>query len=458
MQPLPADADQDATIAFLSRAASYGLPEGAVERIDTHCSLVFLAADRAYKLKRAIRYAALDYTTRALRAAACRTELALNRRMAPDLYLGVHAITRQLDGALAFDGTGPALDHVVAMRRFAQTDLFDHMAESGRLTPELMRVLGVALARFHQAAEPTPGFGGSDAIRRVIADNDSELAKVAAALDGAAVNTLRSRARRVLETLAPLLDRRRAEGRVRRGHGDLRLANICLYAGRPTPFDGIEFSDEINCIDTLYDLAFLLMDLHLLGRGDLGNAVFNAYLDVAPETEGLRALPLFLALRAATRSYALAGRAQRLADAVQAAETLVRARRHIAAGVGFLAPRPPLLLMLGGEHEKARSDLAAALAARAQPSPGARLLHVAAESEEWHEASGVLAGGCALVLEGRFADAAQRVAAHALAARHGVHAIALWLGAVPPDHDAWRWHEVDAARGVPAALLTTMCS
>ena len=126
---------------------------------------------------------------------------------------------------------------------------------------------------------------------------------------------------------------------MRRCHGDLRLANICLYAGRPTLFDCIEFSDEIGCIDVLYDLAFLLMDLQLRGRGDLGNVVFNAYLDLAPETDGLRALPLFLALRAATRSYALAGSAGRRTDPQEAARLLAFARRHIDAGIEFLAPQ-----------------------------------------------------------------------------------------------------------------------
>ena len=238
--------DQDAVIDFLSRPESYGLSETKVERIKTYCSIVFLEADRAYKLKRAIRYASLDYTTQASRLSACQAELVLNRRTAPELYLGVRSINRDERGALAFDGPGTALDYVVVMRRFAQTDLFDHMADSGRLTPELMHALGEAVGRLHVTAEPTPSCGGSDAIRSVIADNDRELAKVAAELDGAAVGTLSSCSRRTLNGLVGLLDQRRADGKVRRGHGDLRLANICLYGGRPTLFDCIEFSDEIG--------------------------------------------------------------------------------------------------------------------------------------------------------------------------------------------------------------------
>lgn len=329
---------QDEVIGFLSRPESYGLRGGAVERIETHCSIVFLAGGRAYKLKRAIRYSSLDYTTLARREAACAAELLLNRRTAPEIYLKVSTIRRSPEGGLAFDGPGPALEPVVVMRRFAQTSLFDHLLEHGGLTPALMQALGRAVARLHGTAEQTPQFGGSAAMRRVIADNARELARVATALDGADASALTARTAAALEDVAELLDRRRAAGKVRRGHGDLRLANICLWAGQPTLFDAIEFSDEIGCIDVLYDLAFLLMDLLVQGRADLANAALDAYLDMAPETEGLRALPLFLALRAGTRAYALAGSAARQADPEQAARKMALARRHIAAGLGFLAP------------------------------------------------------------------------------------------------------------------------
>jgi uncharacterized protein len=328
--------DQAAVIAFLSDPASYD-GQGEVTRIGTHCSIVFLVADRAYKLKRAIRYASLDYTTRALRETACGAELVLNRRTAPDLYLAVHSINLAANGAIAFNGPGVALDHVVVMRRFAQSDLLDQMANAGRLTTELMHRLGQEVARLHLAAERTPSHGGSEALRGVIAENDRELARVALELDGAAVGMLSRLTRTRLDELAGVLDRRRDEGKVRRCHGDLRLANICLYRGRPTLFDCIEFSDQIGCIDVLYDLAFLLLDLRLRGLGDLGDSVLAAYLELMPETDGLRALPLFLALRAATRSYALAGNARRRTDPAEAIRLSREAHRHIQAALEFLA-------------------------------------------------------------------------------------------------------------------------
>jgi aminoglycoside phosphotransferase family enzyme len=453
MTESPATAQLE-VIEFLSRPASYGIADGGVERIETHCSIVFLAADRAYKLKRAIRYASLDYTTLGLRRAACEAELALNRRTAPELYLDVRSINRGGDGALAFDGLGPALDHVVVMRRFDQADLFDHMAERGSLTPELMAELGEAVAHLHLAAEITPGCGGSAAIARVIADNSRELARVAAVLDGAAVGTLESRAVAALQAMAALLDRRRAEGKVRRCHGDLRLANICLYGGRPTLFDCIEFSDEIGCIDVLHDLAFLLMDLLVRGHDDLGNAVFNAYLDLAPETDGLRCLPLFLALRAATRSFALAGGAGREADPGRAAGKLALARRHIGAGIGFLAPSAPLLVAVGG---KGREGLAGSLACLAEPPPGARLLHLGSSGEAaWCEAAAVLHAGCSVLIEGDLMQGSERSAVAALAAQAGVRFVGCWLGAPPANLDRRLWRVLEPGQATPASFATLL--
>jgi uncharacterized protein len=452
MTNLPPPAEpQDAVIDFLSRPASYGLRDGAVERIETHCSIVFLAADRAYKLKRAIRYASLDYTTDELRRRACESELLLNRRTAPEIYLGVHAINRGANSELAFDGSGLALDHVVVMRRFAQSDLFDQLAKAGQLTPALMQALGEAVARFHAAAEPMPIFGGSDAIRSVIDDNDSELALVAAALDGAAVGTVSNRARSTLDIVAALLDRRRAEGSVRRCHGDLRLANICLYNGHPTLFDCIEFSEEIGCIDALYDLAFLLMDLHLCGRGDLGNVVFNAYLDHAHETDGLRAMPLFLSLRATTRSYALAGAAHRRKTPHEAARLSTLAKHHIDAAIRFLSPQRPVLVMLGSDDDRQRTETAAMLAALLPPAPGARVLPLGSSAEAvWREAFGVLEAGCSVLLHGMFTKSVEQNAIAALPSP--VRVYPFWLGPLPAALNGAIWRSLDANKGVSAAV------
>jgi hypothetical protein len=327
---------QQEVIAFLARPESYGAPDGSVERIETHGSLIFLHGERAYKLKRAIAYAALDFLSLESRERACHAELRLNRRSAPDLYLAVRSINREADGRLRFDGAGQVLDWVVVMRRFAQDALFERMALEGRLLPWLMDSLGARIARFHADAEVTPMFGGAAGIRQAIEDNHRELCRYLQLLDPLAVHELHHASRAALDNLAEHLERRRDEGWVRRCHGDMRLANICLFDGRPTLFDGIEFSERIACIDVLYDLAFVLMDLQHHGLAELGALLLRSYLKHASAPEDCQPLPLFLSLRAATRSFTLACSALRQSDPAlsqdkgrQARALLQQAQAHL---------------------------------------------------------------------------------------------------------------------------------
>lgn len=337
---------QQEVIGFLARPESYGAPGPAVEIIETHGSLIFLHGERAYKLKRAIAYAALDFLTLAKRERACRAELRLNRRTAPGIYLEVRTITRALDGRLAFDGAGEVLDWVVVMRRFPQTGLFEQMAIAGKLTPALIQALGAEIARFHASAEVTPEFGGSAGIRWAIESNHQEMCRYSQLLGTEAVLALYRDQLALLEQQAPTLELRRNSGRVRRCHGDMRLANICLFEGRPTLFDGIEFSDLIACIDVLYDLAFVLMDLQHDRLGELAPLLLRAYLDHGDETQDCPPLPLFLSVRAATRCYTLAGSALRQTTPgarrkkTKQALALLRQSRiylldHQALGLGF---------------------------------------------------------------------------------------------------------------------------
>ena len=450
-------AEQAAVERFLSRAENYSLPGAPVERIETHCSLIFLVGEHAFKLKRAIVFSSLDYRTVAQRERACRAEIALNQGAAPDIYLGVRAINRGPDGTLAFDGPGPAVDWVVVMRRFAQENLFSAMAETGRLTPELMRQLGAEIARLHQAAVITPGFGGCAGIEAAIENNRRELLRVGHLLDGAGLDALHAQTAAEFLRVAGLLDQRRALGRVRRCHGDLRLANICLFNGRPTLFDSIEFSDDIGCIDVLYDLAFLLMDLLVGGMTDLANEVFNSYLDHTGETAGLRALPLFLAVRAATRSYALAGGATRHPD--RAAAQLAAARAHLHASVFFLRPAPPRLLVVadrqGGAQGGPAADFSASLAPRLRPVPGARLLRITmpdATDRIFAETVSVLAAGCTVLVQGDFSAARERQAVAAVARATQVPFLGLWLDAPPADLERGLWHCLPPGAGAPAAV------
>ena len=314
-----ADKDVQAEVmAFLASGRAFGVEPGAVTLRLTHCAAVFLVGDRTWKLKRAVHFVGVDYRTIRARERACQAEIALNRRTAPDLYLAVTAITREVGGGLALDGEGRPCDWLVKMRRFDEDGLFDRLAEAGQLTPALVTTLAEEVARFHAHQPPTPGHGSVAHVAHVLALDHAMQRRHLDVLPAAAVDTLYAASAACLTRLAPQLEARRASGFVRHGHGDLRLANICLWQGAPTLFDCIDFSDAIACTDVLHDIAFLLMDLMRQGRDDLAVLALGRYVARLPQPFGAKVLPLFLSMRGAMRAYTNAGAMQRQTSAAAA--------------------------------------------------------------------------------------------------------------------------------------------
>lgn len=360
--------DQADVVAFLSDPATHG---GApVEVIETHISRIFLAGDRAWKMKRAVRLPYADFSTPALRLAACRAELDLNRRTAPALYLRVRQLTREA-GGIAFDGAGELVDAVVEMARFDQDCLFDRLAEAGRLTPALIEDLARNIADFHASAPVVRVDGGADNMAWVLDINEAGFAG-SRVFSGPEQAGLNAAFRAALARHAPALDRREAAGMVRRCHGDLHLRNICLIDGRPLLFDCIEFNERLASIDVAYDLAFLLMDLWHRGLAGLANLVANRWCDATGDDDGFALLPFFMAVRAAVRAHVIATQAE---TASAGHEALVAgARGYFDLARALLAPAPARLVALGGLSGSGKTTVAEALAPHLAPPPGARLL------------------------------------------------------------------------------------
>jgi uncharacterized protein len=363
--------DQRDVIDFLRRPSSYGAAVERVKVIETHVSIVFLAGDRAYKLKRAVQYPYLDFSTAERRRVACEAELRLNRRTAPELYLEVRALTRSSQGELAFASAGPAVDWIVVMRRFDQALVFDQLAKAGRLsTPSMIELTG-HIAAFHGSAERCTDHGGAAALAAAVETNHECLtAAREAGLSSERIAEVRQRSLGRLTAVGAVLDRRRAEGKVRHCHGDLHLRNVCLIENRPTLFDCLEFSEELASIDVLYDLAFLVMDLEHRGLADFASLVLNRYLDLTGEDDGLPALPLFLSSRAAIRAHVTATALERTTGSATRPAMAAEARRYLDLSAQFLRPRSCRLVAIGGLSGTGKSTLAAALA----PSLGARVL------------------------------------------------------------------------------------
>ncbi|HTK79455.1 MAG TPA: AAA family ATPase [Rhizomicrobium sp.] len=366
--------DQSAVVAFLSAPGSYGPPSDArIERCETHASIVFLAGDRAHKLKRAVCYPYLDYSTAARRKTMCEAELAINRRTAPDLYLEVRPVIRGGSGALCVGTAGEqALDWILVMRRFDQTDLLEEVTRRGELDRQTVRALAELIAEFHAGAERLPRFGGGAGIKRVLEENEQIFTNIIGRpFEPDRVEGLCRSSREWLNRMSPLLEERRASGYVRRCHGDLHLNNICLLEGRPTPFDAIEFSDDLSCIDVFYDFAFLLMDIDRHDLRELANVLLNRYLEKTNDYAGLAALPLFLSCRAAIRAHVIISKAaQTGTDRGLQRE----AAAYLDAAISYLQTRQSRLVAIGGVSGTGKSTLAYGLAPFVGTSPGAVVL------------------------------------------------------------------------------------
>jgi aminoglycoside phosphotransferase family enzyme/predicted kinase len=476
---------QRRVIAFLRDPASYGAGVERVEIVETHISLVFLAGGRAYKLKRAVKLPYLDFSTAERRRQACEAELALNRRTAPSLYLELGRLARNAKGAVGFSREGEALDWVVVMRRFDQALAFDALAQKGALDRRMIDRLADHIAEFHASAERCPCYGGAAALREVALTNHRCLG--AAGLAGfaaAAVDGIRDKWFGAIAANAALIEARRAAGKVRRCHGDLHLANICLFDGEPTLFDCLEFSEALASIDILYDLAFLLMDLVHRGFGDFANRVLNRYLDRTLEDDGLAALPLFLSLRAGIRAHVTATALKQRPDLADAVGMREAARRYLDLADRALAPAPARLVAIGGLSGSGKSTLAAALAPEFAPCPGARVIRsdvtrkllcgVAPETplpESAYrpeigrlvydalglKAATALAAGYSAMVDAVSLRPAERAALGEVARRAGVPFCGLWLEAAPEamaDRIRSRYHDAsDATAAVLARQL-----
>lgn len=450
---------------------------GAIpERVDTHAAIILLTPERAYKLKRAVRYSFLDFTTLERRERTLRHELALNKVNAPELYLRVLPVTAEPMG-LALDGRGEPVEWLLEMRRFPAGAQIDRVAAATGLDDTLVDRLAETLARAQAAAAPRPDTGGLAAMREIAQGNRADLdAAVPAVFAAQAVRDLDRRTENLLVRHGPLLDQRRAAGLVRHCHGDLHLANIVLLEDRPVLFDCIEFDDGLACIDVMYDLAFLLMDLIEKGHRPAAARLLNGWLERTGDHTGLALLPLFLSLRAAIRAKVLGLAAKLDVDADRA-----EPRRYLALAAGFLAPRPPVLVAIGGGSGTGKTTLARALAPDLPgPAPGAVILRSDVIRKELmgraatdrlppeaytpqvsarvfatiaERAALCLAAGHSVIADAVYGHPTQRKAIAAVAATRGVPFHGVWLEAPLPVKLARVGHRTGDASDAAAAVV-----
>lgn len=496
--PQSSEGAQADVVAYLGSGHAFG---GAKPiEIGTHAARIFLAGDRAWKIKRAVRYPYLDFSTLQRRCAALQSECVLNRRTAPDMYLGVWPIRQDAAGRLSIAGAGETVEWVLEMRRFPDGALLSEIADRQALDEPLLARLASRIVDFHAAAVPIETDDGAARLGRVIEGNRESARRYPHILSRDAVEALVVRQRKQLARLGTLLDARARSGRVRHCHADLHLANVALIEGEPTLFDCLEFDDELARIDILYDLAFLLMDLWQRNARKEAGIVFNRYFDRSPEDEAGNALmPLFMSVRAAIRAHVCAASARGSSDAKALA-----AKSYLELASRLLVPEAPCLIAIGGLSGTGKSTLARHIAGEIGAAPGARVIRtdvirkrlagVPIESrlpketytpaaarhvytEALRRASETLESGRSVIMDAVFAEIEERDRATALAARFDRPFTGMWLeasqacrrarvaGRLPDASDAdvavaeaqkpvaaadlTEWYRIDAESGFP---------
>jgi aminoglycoside phosphotransferase family enzyme/predicted kinase len=443
---------QSETAAFLARVSG-------ASPIETHISAVFVGRDTVWKMKKAVALGFLDFTRLEDRERFCRRELALNQPHAPGLYRDVVQVTRGADGALREGGDGPPVEWLVRMAPVPPGDFLD------RITPDaaLLDATADAVAAMHAAAERAEV--DSPAVMAAILEGNLPSARNAG-LPAERIDAWAAAARAELGRVAPALAARDSQGFVRRCHGDLHLGNLCLWEGRPTPFDALEFDEALARIDVGYDLAFLLMDLDLRhGRG-AANRVLNRYVARTGDAGIVAGLPLWLSMRAMIRAHVEGARGRDW-------------RPLLAAAEAHLRPALPRAVAIGGLQGTGKSTLARALAPDLGRCPGALVLRTdearkrrfgvapedrlpqaayeeavsrAVHAEVFAMAATALAAGQAVILDAVFLDPAQRAAAEQAA--RGGRFDGIWLEA-PIDvlRSRLRDRRADASDATEAVLL-----
>ncbi len=440
--------DLDTAIAdLMADPATHG---GApVSRIDTHAACVFLAGERAFKVKKPVDRGYLDFTARAARQAALEAELALNTPNAPMLYRRLTWITREPSGGLALAGEGEPVEPVLEMARFDQSDLMADVARTGALDTALARDLADTVFDSHARAPARIMPDGAVRIRGVLARVAAQCGREAGDLRPAVERAAGALDQR-LQSQANRLDARGRRGAIRRCHGDLHLGNIVRLDGAPVLFDALEFDEALGEIDTLYDLAFLLMDMVHQGLAVQAAALVSQYaarLDPAA-ADGLGLLPAFCGVRAMIRAMTDIERAQ--------AGDVAEAERYLALAEQFAQPVTPRLIGVGGLSGTGKSTLAEGLASAMTPPLGAVVLRADLERKAtlhlpWRErlpetaytrkastavyqhqrdkAAAALAGGASVIVDAVHSRMEERLALEQVAQDVDVPFVGLWLNA-----------------------------
>jgi len=279
-------------VEALSNPAAYDHSPLKVEMTQTQMSLVFLTEDYVYKLKKPVDLGYVDYTTLDKRLYFCNREVELNRRLCPDVYLGVLPVTS--DGnEIVINGTGETVDYAVKMKRLPGDAMMDHLLTRDRVTPEMITRVAEKVAGFHRKADVISGFGDSATITTNTEENFSQTeAYIGRTITPEQYRRIMDYTRNFVKENASLFEKRIAGGKVRDCHGDLHAAHIC-FVDDVCIYDCIEFNDRFRYCDVAAEVSFLAMDIDRYGKHELSSAFVNSYIEKSGDRQLMQLLGFY---------------------------------------------------------------------------------------------------------------------------------------------------------------------
>ena len=437
---------QTQLIAALQSSQPWPHPVADIEVVETHISWVLLTGSFAYKIKKAVKFEFLDFSSLELRRHFCDEELRLNRRWAPELYLEVVPICGSVSNPV-IGGAGDAIEYAVKMVQFPQSAQLDHQLDADLLQEADLEQLAETVAGYHRNARIIEYGNDRDSVRKVRApmlDNFSPLEKV---IDMRLLSRVEEWTRNALRELKPALIQRRKDGFVRECHGDLHLANLARLPSGIAAFDCVEFSAELRNIDVISDIAFLFMDLVARARQDLAAVFLNRYLERTGDYAGMQVFGLYYVYHCMIRAKVAAIRSAEREDAVQHADDVDELKHNLAVAGRWIDRRPPRLIAMHGYSGSGKTWLSSQLLAKLpairlrSDIERKRLLKLAKSSDvNWLSASGrytqraraeiyqslfesadiLLQEGLNVIIDASFLRKADRKAAAALAKRREI--------------------------------------
>ncbi|AFM23841.1 AAA family ATPase [Desulfomonile tiedjei] len=360
-------------IAALSNPAVYPVRPDSVQVLQTHISVVFIAGDLVYKIKKPVNFGFLDFTTREKRTYYCHREVALNSRFSKGIYLDVATIYRT-DSGIDLTGPGEAIESAVVMRRIPEEALLISMVDRDRVTPELLDRISSCIAYFHAQAERGPqidAFGSPRVIRNNVTENFVQTEPyISRTIDRSVYDETRALSIQFLAENEPLFTKRVQEGFIRDCHGDLHLDHV-IVLDEIMLLDCIEFNDRFRYGDTASDLAFLLMDFEYRGYPAFADRVSKQYAAASGDEDALKLLGFYKSYRAFVRGKVIGFTLDEPEVPEQdKAAAAMRARSYFDLALANLkAPPEPVLIVTCGLMGSGKSFIAEKLGKRLGITP-----------------------------------------------------------------------------------------